>query len=245
MALASFPGSGNTWLRYLIQQSTGKPLKQAFSTSLLLFETIILGILTGSVFHDEDLLKNGFPAESITNGSVIAIKTHKFSDAAISKFDRAILLVRDPFACLPAEFNRKFAGHTGHASAGHYHRNGGWRSFVKQRAAKWRKMNLAWLEAYNDKPEGLIVIAYEDLTLNLEKELSKVLNFLGVKVPEGSMRCVIEHKEGVYKRAKQQALNFTIFDQELTRVITVEKDIVYRKLGLLRPPVPPYLVASN
>lgn len=24
MALASFPGSGNTWLRYLLQQATGK-----------------------------------------------------------------------------------------------------------------------------------------------------------------------------------------------------------------------------
>lgn len=26
IALASFPGSGNTWLRYLLQQATGKPV---------------------------------------------------------------------------------------------------------------------------------------------------------------------------------------------------------------------------
>ena len=106
-------------------------------------------------------------------------------------------------------------------------------------------MNLAWLEAYIDKPGGLIVIAYEDLVLEPEKQLSKVLNFLGVKVTEAAMRCVIEHKEGIYKRAKQKALNFTIFDQELTRAITVEEDIVYRKLGLSHPPVPPYIVASD
>jgi hypothetical protein len=42
-ALVSFPGSGNTWLRYLLQQATG--------------------ILTGSVYKDYGLLKSGFPAD--------------------------------------------------------------------------------------------------------------------------------------------------------------------------------------
>ena len=41
IALASFPGSGNTWLRYLLQQSTG--------------------IITGSIYKDQALLKNGYP----------------------------------------------------------------------------------------------------------------------------------------------------------------------------------------
>merc|ERR1712038_829368 len=57
VALASFPGSGNTWLRYLLQQSTG--------------------ILTGSVYKDSVLRRGGFPAESVANGSVIAVKTHE------------------------------------------------------------------------------------------------------------------------------------------------------------------------
>ena len=211
----------------------------------------ILGILTGSVYMDKGLVKNGFPAENITNGSVIAVKTHRFGDdsvgdAAVTMFDRAILLVRDPFASLFSEFNRLKSGesHTGYAPV-EYYRGNKWRSYAKKHATRWRKMNLRWFEAYNDKPGGLIVIAYEDLVLDPEKQLLKVLEFLDVKVPEASMRCAMEHKKGIYKRAKKQALNFTIFDQELTRVITVEKDIVYRKLGLSRPPVPPYLVASN
>ena len=41
IALASFPGSGNTWLRYLLQQATG--------------------IITGSIYKDHALLRNGFP----------------------------------------------------------------------------------------------------------------------------------------------------------------------------------------
>ncbi len=60
------------------------------------------GVMTGSVYKDFTLMKNGFPGESITNGSVIAIKTHEFGAGAIAGFDRAILLIRDPFASLQA-----------------------------------------------------------------------------------------------------------------------------------------------
>ena len=205
----------------------------------------ILGILTGSVYKDYALLKNGFPAESITNGSVIVIKTHEYGNDAISMFDRAILLIRDPFASILAEFNRRSGGHIGHASLEKYRRNGGkyWRSFVRSKAAEWRKMNLAWFEGYNDRPGRLIVIAYEDLVRDPEKQLSKVLNFLGVKVPEASMKCAMSHKEGIYKRGKQKAVNVPVFDSELTHVITDEEDIVYKKLGLSRPPVPSSIVA--
>ena len=45
IALASFPGSGNTWLRYLLQQATG--------------------ILTGSVYYDMELMNSLFPGISI------------------------------------------------------------------------------------------------------------------------------------------------------------------------------------
>ena len=87
VALASFPGSGNTWVRYLLQQATG--------------------ILTGSVYKDYALLKNGFPAESIINGSVLTVKTHEFGEEARRSFQRAVILVRDPFSSLLAEFNRR------------------------------------------------------------------------------------------------------------------------------------------
>lgn len=65
IALASFPGSGNTWLRYLLQQSTG--------------------ILTGSVYKDYGLMKSGFPAESISNSSVLVVKTHEVSRLAYTR----------------------------------------------------------------------------------------------------------------------------------------------------------------
>ena len=57
-ALASFPGSGNTWVRYLLQQLTGT--------------------LTGSVYYDPHLVRNGFYGENHRGGDVVAVKTHEW-----------------------------------------------------------------------------------------------------------------------------------------------------------------------
>lgn len=74
IALASFPGSGNTWLRYLLQQATGNKLFALYNIFLyftqFLFTINVKGILTGSVYKDFGLLKSGFPAENIYNSSV-------------------------------------------------------------------------------------------------------------------------------------------------------------------------------
>lgn len=109
-ALASFPGSGNTWLRYLLQQATG--------------------ILTGSVYKDYGLLKSGFPAESIANSSVLLVKTHEWGSHVWSKFGKAILLVRDPAKAILAEFNRQSGGHVGFASPDRYKRTKGKCEFI-------------------------------------------------------------------------------------------------------------------
>ena len=95
-ALASFPGSGSTWMRYLLQQSTG--------------------IWTGSIYNDEMLKKTGFAAEHVTNSSVLFIKTHKYEINDMKRFDRVVLLVRNPADAILSEFNRQSAGHTGHAT---------------------------------------------------------------------------------------------------------------------------------
>ena len=56
-ALASSPGAGNTWARYLIQQFTG--------------------FVTGAIYNDKALRKTDFPGEKFFDGRVIVIKTHE------------------------------------------------------------------------------------------------------------------------------------------------------------------------
>lgn len=80
----------------------------------------LAGVHTGSVYKDYGLLKNGFPAESVSNGSVLAVKTHEWGPAARAPFHRAVLLVRAPGPAILAEFNRQSGGHIGFAAPDRY-----------------------------------------------------------------------------------------------------------------------------
>merc|ERR1719431_872046 len=57
-ALVSYPGSGNTWVRYLVEGATG--------------------IYTGSIFNDKSILRAGHAGEGrdYKDGSTILQKTH-------------------------------------------------------------------------------------------------------------------------------------------------------------------------
>ena len=221
VALASFPGSGNTWLRYLLQQATG--------------------ILTGSVYKDYALLKNGFPGENVVNGSVIAVKTHEFGKESIGAFDKVVLLVRDPFSSLQAEFNRRSGGHIGHASLDKYKRNNGkyWTTFVHSKADEWERMNAAWFGAF--RPEDRLVVSYDDLLSDTRSELTRALNFLlegdekTAALEAASLDCVMRRKQGIYKRPKR-LMNFDAFDAEMKSFVNERWRRLYsRVLGL---PVP-------
>lgn len=100
IALASFPGSGNTWVRGLLQKVTG--------------------ICTGSLYCDRDLRCHGFLGEGIFSGSVLVTKTHKTNNKNAKRnqmnnphvnFTRAILIVRNPFDAIVSERNRQILQH--------------------------------------------------------------------------------------------------------------------------------------
>ena len=106
IALASFPGSGNTWVRGLIQGITG--------------------LCTGAIYCDRTLRKTGFPGESIRSGIVLVVKTHHYDprwtgvyyniSAPFSYFKKvehipvyssAIFILRNPFESFVSEFSRQ------------------------------------------------------------------------------------------------------------------------------------------
>lgn len=58
------------------------------------------------------------------SGRVICVKTHESGQREIEMFDSAILLMRNPYRSLMAEFNRKCAGHLGYASDVHWRSKG-------------------------------------------------------------------------------------------------------------------------
>ena len=97
VALVSLPGSGNTWVRGLLEKATG--------------------ICTGSIYCDSSLRINGFVGEYVCDSSVLVIKTHtlahQYSGVNIETrncddalYGLAILLIRNPFDVFVAEWNQ-------------------------------------------------------------------------------------------------------------------------------------------
>ena len=99
IALASFPGSGNTWVRGLLQQVTG--------------------FCTGSLYCDADLRRHGFVGENIVTGSVLVVKTHRSSFIASkshsgkskSNFQQVVFIIRNPYDSFISERNRRLSKH--------------------------------------------------------------------------------------------------------------------------------------
>lgn len=60
------------------------------------------------------------------------MKTHESGRREIEMFDSAILLIRNPYRSLVAEFNRKCAGHLGYAADRNWKSKGKWRGPVGQ-----------------------------------------------------------------------------------------------------------------
>lgn len=97
VALASSEGSGNTWVRGLLEKGSG--------------------FCTGFNFCDYMMRMKGFIGENINSGSVLVVKTHMKrpqwlgSEVKISKYEATygsgIFLLRNPLHSLVAEWNRK------------------------------------------------------------------------------------------------------------------------------------------
>ncbi|XP_068166162.1 sialate:O-sulfotransferase 2-like [Antennarius striatus] len=192
VALTSFPGSGNTWVRHLIELTTG--------------------FYTGSAYFDKTLYSQGFKGEGEDwrKGTTICIKTHSKEKESIDEFDSTILLIRNPYKAIISEFNRLHGGHTGFASKDDWKRTG-WSAHLKNDAYLWHSHILNWL----NYAKNIKVIYYEDLQRNLLPQLRKIVQFLGLKVSEDRLLCVEGEKDGEFKRSKKGNLEYNPYSPEM------------------------------
>jgi len=101
VALLSFPGSGNSWVRQLIETATG--------------------IYTGT-YHDCDesyIVSGGMIGEGIFNDNVIAVKIHWAVGSALQWLQQhnIIYIVRNPFDAMLADYNRVQSSHKIHLTS--------------------------------------------------------------------------------------------------------------------------------
>ena len=197
VALMSFPGSGNTWVRHVLETLTGYH--------------------TGSIYHAEQLF-DVFQAEADGNRThrlVIAVKTHKLHRC--SQWRRGIVIVRHPVHAILSEYQRQ---RSGNKTAGVDPKDWDWDDWRKTSAGlcdHWKWMHSYALgRAGTVKPGpggadggcvargGFKVFFYEDLTtasggIN-PHFLDALLEWLGIAKADAYVDCAIANSRGSYKR---------------------------------------------
>ncbi|XP_029296026.1 sialate:O-sulfotransferase 2 [Cottoperca gobio] len=192
VALASFPGAGNTWARHLIELATG--------------------FYTGSYYFDGSLYNKGFKGERDhwRSGRTICIKTHESGKKEIESFDSCVLMIRNPYKALMAEFNRKYGGHIGFASQAHW-KGKEWPEFVKNYSPWWASHTLDWL----NYGKTVHVVHFENVKRDLFSQLKGMVQFLDLKVSEDRLLCVEGQKDGNFKRSGLRKLEYDPYTPEM------------------------------
>ncbi|XP_076033724.1 uncharacterized protein LOC143020815 [Oratosquilla oratoria] len=238
--LSSFPGGGNTWLRYLVEAATG--------------------VFTGSIYHDEALAVKGMWGErdDYRAGTTLLQKTHSkpllqsdltkngtrspkdqeeiFFLLSESRPRRAVLLLRNPFECMLALRHYHMAGHTGFASRDAFV-GPGWKNFTLERALAWKSLAESWLTLRN---VSLLVIHFEHLRYYLEREMLRLISFLGIPIDYSRLNCLLRYPEGRFHRPRyHRHLQGYSFPKE---AIGAAQDALHQVDLLLRgqghPPLP-------
>ena len=146
-ALVSYPGSGNTWIRYLVEAATG--------------------VFTGSIFHDKSILRAGHHGEArdAQDGSTILQKSHhralyvsRYSQYGLTwrrrhvrQFGgRGVLVIRNPYKAILSYWNfKRTKSHTKTVAAESLHSED-FQEFVRVGAERWLEVIQDWLEFSTD-----------------------------------------------------------------------------------------------
>ncbi|XP_042224727.1 WSC domain-containing protein 1-like [Homarus americanus] len=231
--LVSFPCSGNTWTRYLLEAVTG--------------------IFTGSFYNDDFLYKSGMlgEEEKVDSGRTLVQKIHGAMmkttypyDLLIrhSFFDHrlpTILLLRNPARAIISYWKllilQDRGGHTGDLPPEQF-LSKDFHDFVETYVSHWEVIatdRLLWSSG------PLYVLHYEHLLHNTTHHLRHLLHFLRVPVNEDRLACVSSHLTGPFKRSSNKDFDpFTT--QEKIIMSTVVRRVTRLLLLLDYPPPPVY-----
>ncbi|XP_077979611.1 NXPE family member 1-like [Glandiceps talaboti] len=129
--------------------------------------------------------------EDYKKGNTLIVKTHGCHD----EFSSAILLIRNPYDGLIAEYSRRHTNHTGYYPFQNL-TGEEWENYVIQSIPRWEKGVTCWLT--NETP--VLVVHYEDLKNDVIFNVDRMLSFLNLIFTEERRRCVLENTEGNFHR---------------------------------------------
>jgi len=203
--LVSYPCSGNSWLRLLLEYSSG--------------------VFTGSRYNDRTLGTSSLlPGEGIDSARVLVVKSHDFQPWFLHKKHKIIWLLRNPFDVIWSHFQlASTANHTGLIVRQELASDAARAKFVQfafREMKLWTEHSLWMLtlcnspgivldrnSRYSQLPEFQpLVVLYSNLRQNTTRELTTVLEFLGLQQKQFARRldCAVELAEDI--RVKRQGM---------------------------------------
>ncbi|XP_077869868.1 sialate:O-sulfotransferase 2-like [Saccoglossus kowalevskii] len=193
VALSSFPGSGNTWTRHLLELASG--------------------VYTGAYSYDNDLYLGGFTGETeyYKRGRTLVIKDHRFRD----EYKSAILLIRNPYDAVITLYHYHKMKHTGKIPLREFRNNAEWEDFAMEHFKKWINMMYEWISS--NKP--LLVVHYEDLKNDTVHEVKRMLEFLNTTLVSERLQCLEMDIEGNFHRHKEETFDFDPYTADMHTVI--------------------------
>lgn len=214
-ALASYPGSGNTWLRYLIEGATG--------------------IFTGSRYKDLQIQMYGLWGEirSWEDGTTIVQKTHDANKHHVQEDfkGRAILILRNPYDAILSTHNFMYSGHHGRAPARNFARSD-WEKYVTVQTGKWLDMATNW--TIHSTSQKVLVVHYENVKHDLIHEMRRILTFFHLPIDEDRLQCLAENKDGLFQREPSKTPEVVPFKMEMRKEMDRLIDHVNQKILIQR-----------
>ncbi|XP_037805149.1 WSC domain-containing protein 1-like [Penaeus monodon] len=222
--LVSFPGSGNTWVRYLLEAASG--------------------IFTGSVYTDREIKNAGYlgEADRPDSGRTIVQKSHGAAIITAKKTMKAryeviradlpsVLIIRNPAKAMLSYWKyAKLKGkgrHTKQLSEQSFQTKD-FHSFVEKMTTSWEQLitdRLLW----NSAP--VHVVYYEQLVQDPIFHVKGMLEFLRVPADKGRLQCLEDHLQGSFKRPDKKEIDPYGADEKASMSYAVRR--VKRLLGML------------
>ncbi|XP_021359548.1 WSC domain-containing protein 1-like, partial [Mizuhopecten yessoensis] len=192
---------------------------------------------TGTVYCDKFLHGHGFLGECVfpnhrTKGCIV-YKSHENKPKDLKQFDRAVILIRNPYDALKAYFNWTF-GKPVNTSSGNiktskkspksprdrFHalvdlsrfNSTEWKSYVKGECFHWQSVYKVWLKTFVNRS---LLVRYVDLKESLVPTLRQISKFLNVTTSEMEYTCTYMNREGQHHRNQKYDLRITdLFTEE-------------------------------
>lgn len=218
--LVSYPRSGNSWTRYMIEGASG--------------------IFTGSKYKSSMLSRMGFLGEKISfkQKRTIINKIHNHSRKKVPDYSPVVLLIRNPARSIVSFWSyshqKRGKKRIHYNISGESYKSTSFSKFTINGFRKWSEIAKSRLTF----SRRLLVVPYEYLTADPIAYIRRILQFLGVPANEGRLSCLSKHLEGPVLGLQREIDPFTKPQKQLMAKYVNEIQDLLKQRGM--DPLPPY-----